>query len=116
LGIGAALVFRAVGAQLLGAIVTVAAGWWLETVFFADFSPLSRILLSSLLSSSIYLVIAVGYFRKTEPVKIAWRLVRDFRTRSGGSARPGTAAAGRDLRIARFVTRGKFGVSDRPKP
>jgi PST family polysaccharide transporter len=116
LGIGAALVFRAVGAQLLGAIVTVAAGWWLEAVLFAGFSPLSRILLSSLLCSSIYLAIVVGFFRKTEPVKIAWRLGQNFGTRSRGSSRTGSATAARRFGIARFVALGKFRASDTPKP
>ena len=36
LGIGAALVIRAVGAPLLGAITAVAAGWWLKANFLAD--------------------------------------------------------------------------------
>ena len=83
LGIGARLVFRAVGAQLLGAIVTVAAGWWLQTMFLVSFSAPSRILLSSFLSASIYLLIVVGVFRKTEPLRVAGRLVQDFGTSSG---------------------------------
>ena len=33
IGIGAALVIRAVGQQLIGAISTAAGGWWLQTAF-----------------------------------------------------------------------------------
>jgi PST family polysaccharide transporter len=80
LGIGASLVFRAVGPQLLGAIVTVAAGWWLQTMFLASLSTPSRILLSSFLSASIYLLIVVGIFRRTEPLRVAGRLVQDLGT------------------------------------
>jgi O-antigen/teichoic acid export membrane protein len=82
LGIGFPLVFRAVGAQLTGAVVTVAAGWWLQATFLSSLSATSRILLSAFLSASIYLLIVMGFFRKTEPLKVARRLVQELRRRS----------------------------------
>ena len=41
LGIGAALVIRAVGGPMLGATIAVAAGWWLQTIFLVNFLPSS---------------------------------------------------------------------------
>jgi O-antigen/teichoic acid export membrane protein len=78
LGIGASLLFRAVGPQLLGAIFAAGAGWSLQTMFLAGLSSPTRILLSSLFSASVYLLIVVGAFRKTEPLKVALRLVHDL--------------------------------------
>ena len=82
LGIGAALVMRAVGAPLLGAIIALAAGWWLQSIVFAEFSSIVRIFLSAGLCASIYLLIVVGVFRNTEPIRIVSRLVHDFVVRA----------------------------------
>lgn len=82
LGIGAALVIRAVGGPLLGATVAVAAGWWLQTIFLVNFSTLFRIVLSASLCASIYLLIVVGLLRSTEPIRVAVGLGRDFRARA----------------------------------
>lgn len=82
LGIGAALVIRAVGGPLLGAIITLAAGWWLQAIFLVNFSTLFRIFLSAFLCASIYLLIVVGLLRITEPIGVAVRLVQDFGPRA----------------------------------
>jgi O-antigen/teichoic acid export membrane protein len=83
-GVGAALVIRAVGAPLLGAITTVAAGWWLHSIFLADFSPLARMFLSAFVCAFLYLLIVVGLLRVTEPIKIAARVAQDFGARAAG--------------------------------
>jgi hypothetical protein len=75
-------VIRAVGAQLLGAIIAVAAGWWLKASFLADYSSLFRIFFSTFLCASIYLLIVVGLLRITEPIRVASRLVQDFGARA----------------------------------
>jgi O-antigen/teichoic acid export membrane protein len=82
--VGTALVIRAVGPQLIGAISTAAAGWWLQTTTLADYSSFVRICLSSSFCISIYLIIVVGLFRLTEPIKVAGAVVRDqlWRNRS----------------------------------
>ena len=82
LGISAALVMRAVGAPLLGAIIAGAAGWWLQSIFFAELSSIVRIFLSTGLCASIYLLIVVGVLRITEPIMIVSRLVQDFVVRA----------------------------------
>jgi len=83
IGIGAALVMRAVGQQLIGAIGTVAGGWWLQTTALTDCSTFARMFLSIGFCISIYLIIVVGLFRLTEPIKVAGIIVKDrlWRTR-----------------------------------
>ena len=77
IGIGAALVIRAVGPQLIGAISTVAAGWGLQTIALTHCSGFVRILLSTVFCISIYLLIVVGLLQLTEPIKVAGQLVQD---------------------------------------
>jgi PST family polysaccharide transporter len=91
LGIGVSLVMRAVGPQLVGAIVTVAVGWSLQPTLLGNFSTPSRILLSAFLSASLYLFIVAGLFRKTEPLRIAGRLVQDFGMRTGHGSSPASS-------------------------
>ena len=78
IGIGAALVIRAVGFQLIGAIVTAAGGWWLQTAALTHYSSFARICLSTGFCISIYLFIVVGLFRFTEPIKVAGAVVNDL--------------------------------------
>jgi len=82
LGIGAGLVVRAVRGPLLGAIIALAAGWWLQTIFPSNFPILFQILWSAFLCASLYLLIVVGLLRITEPIKVAGRLVQDFGVRT----------------------------------
>jgi O-antigen/teichoic acid export membrane protein len=77
IGVGAALVIRAVGPQLIGAISTAAAGWWLQITALAHYSGVVRIFLSTGFCISFYLLIVVGLLRLTEPIIVAGRLVQD---------------------------------------
>ncbi len=81
LGIGVALVIRAVGGPFLGATIACAAGWWLQTAFLVNLSSLFRTFLSASLCTLIYLLIVVGMLRITEPIRVAGRLAQDFRAR-----------------------------------
>jgi O-antigen/teichoic acid export membrane protein len=76
-GIGARLVIRATGRQLLGAIVAAAAGWWLEETALADFSSILRIILLSGFCGAIYLIIVAGLFRLVQPIRIAAKVIQD---------------------------------------
>jgi O-antigen/teichoic acid export membrane protein len=78
IGIGAALVVRAVLPQLIGAISTAALGWWLQTAILPDYSSFVRVLLSGGFCVCIYLAIVVGLFRFTEPIRVAGVIVKDF--------------------------------------
>src|SRR6266853_1755363 len=77
IGVGAVLVIRAVGLQLIGAISTAAGGWWLQTTALTGCSSFVRIFLSAGFCISIYLIIVVGLFRLTEPIKVASTVVQD---------------------------------------
>jgi O-antigen/teichoic acid export membrane protein len=77
-GIGARLVIRAVGHQLIGAIAAAAGGWWLQTTALNHCSSLVRIFLSIVFCIAIYLIIVVGLFRLTEPIRVAGKVVYDF--------------------------------------
>jgi O-antigen/teichoic acid export membrane protein len=77
IGIGAALVFRATGAQLTGAIAAAAAGAWLQVSVLAHWSSLTRIAVSGTVCACIYLIVVVGLFRHTEPLRIARSVVQD---------------------------------------
>jgi PST family polysaccharide transporter len=78
IGIGAALVIRAVGPQLIGAVSAVVLGWWLQAAFLGDYSGFIRILVSGGLCACIYLAIVVGLFRLSEPIRVAGRIVKDL--------------------------------------
>lgn len=78
IGIGAALVVRAVGTQLIGAISALAGGWWLQTTALADYSSFARVLLLCVWCTCIYLAIVVGLFRLIEPIKIVGSIARDL--------------------------------------
>jgi len=82
-GIGAALVIRTVGRQLIGAISAAAGGWWLQTTALSDYSGFFRICVSTGFCISIYLIIVVCLFRLAEPIKVAATVARDqlWRTR-----------------------------------
>jgi O-antigen/teichoic acid export membrane protein len=78
IGIGTALVIRAVGPQLIGAISTAALGWWLQTAILTDYSSFARVFLSGVFCMCIYLAIVVGLFRLSEPIRVAGRIVKDL--------------------------------------
>jgi O-antigen/teichoic acid export membrane protein len=78
IGIGAALVVRAVGPQTIGAVSTAAAGWWVQSALFADYTAFVRIILSGCFCTCIYLAIVVGLFRLAEPLRVAGTIVQDF--------------------------------------
>jgi len=77
IGIGAALVIRAVGPQLIGAISTAAGGWWLQQAALTNYSSFVRMFLSAGFCICIYLIIVVGLFRLTTPIKVAVTVVQD---------------------------------------
>jgi O-antigen/teichoic acid export membrane protein len=78
IGIGAALVIRAVGPQLVGAIVVAAAGWWLETTVLIGYSSFVRIFLLGGFCICLYLAVLVGLFRLVQPIKVAHSAVREL--------------------------------------
>jgi PST family polysaccharide transporter len=78
IGVGAALVMRAVGPQLIGAMSIVAAGWSVQMTILSGYSSFTRILLSGTFCTCFYLALVVGLFRLTEPIKVAGSVVQDL--------------------------------------
>jgi O-antigen/teichoic acid export membrane protein len=78
IGIGTALVMRAVRPQLIGAISAAAAGWWLQTTILAEYSSFVRILLSAGFCAGVYLAIVAGLFRLREPIRVAGSILLDL--------------------------------------
>jgi PST family polysaccharide transporter len=80
--VGSALVLRAVGPQLIGAISAVAGGTWLQTTLLGQCSSIVRVVLSASTCACIYLAVVVGLFRLTEPMRLARSVVQE-RLRGG---------------------------------
>lgn len=78
IGAGASLVIRAVGPQLIGSIGAAAGGWLLQTTALTHYSGFVRIFLSASICSCIYLIIVVGLFRLTEPIRVAVTVAKDL--------------------------------------
>ena len=76
-GIGSALVVRAVGRQFIGAILTAAAGWVLQATVLAHVSGGLRMVVSCGFCVAVYLFIVAGLLRLTEPIKVALRIAQD---------------------------------------
>jgi PST family polysaccharide transporter len=78
LGIGTKDVLQAVGPQTVAALATVAAGFLAQHVLLANLSPLPRFAASASICMTFYLALAVGIFGVKEPLRIAFRALRDF--------------------------------------
>jgi PST family polysaccharide transporter len=78
LGVGGMDVLRAVGPQTIAALITVVIGFTVQSLFLDDYSQLTRFALSGLICVAVYLTVAVGVFRITGPLRLAFSLLRDF--------------------------------------
>ena len=78
IGISAADVVRAVLPQLIAAVCTAAGGWLFAVTLLTQHIGLGRALISGGFSICIYLVIILGVFRITQPIKVAASIAIDF--------------------------------------
>jgi len=78
IGVGGALVIRAVGTQLIGALSAAVGGWWLQMEALTEYPSLARALLLGGFCTCIYIAIVVGLFRLVEPIKVASSIVHDL--------------------------------------
>ncbi|HTT06757.1 MAG TPA: lipopolysaccharide biosynthesis protein [Steroidobacteraceae bacterium] len=76
IGVGSAVVIRAVGPQLLGAMSATAAGTWLQMSVLSHLPSIVRIIVSTSFCTCLYLIIVVGVFRLSEPLRVARSVVR----------------------------------------
>ena len=77
--IGVKDVLSAVGPQAAAGLITVAVGFAVQHMFLADFSQLARFVVSIQICLATYLVVAVGIFRVTGPLRLALSVLRDLR-------------------------------------
>lgn len=78
LGIGAKDVLAAAGPQTIAGLCATAVGLAVQHFFFAEFTIWARFLLSGLVCMSTYLLVAVGIFRVTGPLKLAFSMLGDL--------------------------------------
>jgi PST family polysaccharide transporter len=79
LGIRTRDVLQAVGPQTVAGLLAVAAGFLLEQHVLAGSAMLLRMVVAGTACLAVYLVVAVGIFKVTAPLHIAWSVMRDFR-------------------------------------
>ena len=77
-GIGAASVMKTVGPQLAGSFTLAIAGFWIRDTFLTGHSSLVRILILAIACTVVYLLVVIGLFRITRPLRIAWSAVGAF--------------------------------------
>jgi PST family polysaccharide transporter len=77
-GINSKDVLGAVGPQIVAALITVGVGLTAQQLYLADYSHLTRFMVSIPICLAVYLTIAVGVFRVTGPIQIGLSLLRDF--------------------------------------
>lgn len=77
-GIGVRDVLSAAGPQTAAGLIAVAVGFAVQHFFLADFSQLARFFVSIQVCLATYLVVVVGVFRVTGPLRLALSLLRDF--------------------------------------
>jgi PST family polysaccharide transporter len=78
LGIGPVSVLKVVGPQMAAALCSAGFGYWVGQTFFVEMHRLARISLLVLVYSFSYLVIVVGVFRITKPLRVSASLLRDY--------------------------------------
>ena len=78
IGIGSKEVLQAVGPQTIAGLATVAVGFLAQQMFLADVSHLSRFFVSLPICLTVYLTLAVGVFRVTGPLQLAFSVLRDL--------------------------------------
>jgi PST family polysaccharide transporter len=78
IGIGVRDVLSATGPQMISALIAVAFGLAMQQHFLLDFSGLARLVVSIPICVATYLVIVLGVFRMTGPLKLASSMLQDF--------------------------------------
>ena len=78
LGIGTRDVVRAIGPQLVGALVATGLGFALETVALTGLSTFERLIAVIAAYGGVYVAIVAGLFRVTVPMQVCVSLAKDF--------------------------------------
>jgi PST family polysaccharide transporter len=78
IGIGVSDVLAATGRQMTAAMISVAVGFAMQRLFLLESSEPARLTVSIAVCLTTYLVMVVGVFRITGPLKLISNLVRDL--------------------------------------
>ena len=78
IGIGVRDVLSATGPQMISALIAVAFGLAMQQLFLLDLSGLGRLVVSIPICLAMYLVVVLGVFRMTGPLKLASSMLQDF--------------------------------------
>jgi hypothetical protein len=78
LGIRGRDVVRAVGAQLVGALVSVGVGFALRFSLLAAIGPFQRMAVLGVVYFTTYMIVVLGVFRVTTPMQVCLSVVKDF--------------------------------------
>jgi O-antigen/teichoic acid export membrane protein len=79
IGIRVGSLIRAVGPQLVGAMLATVAGWLFQTVALQQYEAVFRILLSTSFCAALYLIVVCAVFRITKPIEVAINIMREHR-------------------------------------
>jgi polysaccharide transporter, PST family len=77
-GIGSKDVLQAVGGQTIAGLATVAVGLLVQQAFLADLSHLLRFVISVPICVTVYFTLAVGVFRVTDALHLAFSVLREL--------------------------------------
>jgi PST family polysaccharide transporter len=78
IGIGVIDVLASIGPQIMAAIISVAVGFAMQRLFLLEVSHLARLIVSVAICVITYLVMVLGVFRITGPLKLVSALLHDF--------------------------------------
>jgi PST family polysaccharide transporter len=78
-GIGTKDVLKAVGPQTIAALTAVAVGFIVRQGFLDELSLFMRVFVSGTVCAAAYLAVVIGVFRVTDPLRLVFSVLRDFR-------------------------------------
>jgi len=79
LGIRTSDVVRVVGPQMTASLLAVACAGSIQYAWLGEYHQIVRVAISTVVCLGVYLLVVVGVFKLTQPIRIALSLVRDFR-------------------------------------
>jgi polysaccharide transporter, PST family len=78
-GIGTKDVLQAIGPQTIAGLTAVAVGFVVQLEFLGELSQFMRIFVSGMVCAAAYFAVVVGVFRVTDPLRLVFSVLRDFR-------------------------------------
>jgi len=78
-GIGTKDVLQAIGPQTVAALTAVAVGFLVQQEFLGELSQFMRVFVSAMVCAAAYFAVVIGVFRVTDPLRLVFSVLRDFR-------------------------------------